>query len=556
MKKQIIALILSATVIGMYSFGGVSAVFAEGEQTDPTNVSEAQLQAAGEQPQPEETISLSKTSLNLSGSTSSISATMKNAPEGSTVVWTSSDTGSVTVKADSTDSTKATLFAINNTADGAPATVTATISGTDISAVCTVTITGINTNLVSKWNEYAGKTVKASFYIHTSAKEDIKFDIASNSPQSSVHFIPGKQQIQADITLPAAYTSANDSGVYFNAGGAQLSGITLNSAVYENTTYDLTTKTGIQSLFNACGEKVEIKGSYVKWYVIKRHGDGFHVDGYVQAKCQLSYDAATTDTVTGLSDPSNVDLGEVVTVSSAVPVRDGYTFAGWENGDKTYNAGDKVTLNDNLTLYATWTKNPTYTLTYNANAGENTVTGLPTDTTGYKDGTTASVSDQKPIRSNYTFLYWSLTPNGEKVTSVSFNKANVTLYAQWAPVSGTAPTPGTTTDPTNPGTTVDPGTTTTPVTVVDPGNNSNTSEPTTPVVIPDTTTDPVTVVDPSDNSNTSESTTPVSTVKDNAENSNADQPKTGDQNDAAPWAVVLIAGAAMSAVILKKRTDK
>ena len=35
-----------------------------------------------------------------------------------------------------------------------------------------------------------------------------------------------------------------------------------------------------------------------------------------------------------------------------------YTFTGWTDGEKTYNAGDKITLNQNTTLTATWTSAP------------------------------------------------------------------------------------------------------------------------------------------------------------------------------------------------------
>lgn len=35
-----------------------------------------------------------------------------------------------------------------------------------------------------------------------------------------------------------------------------------------------------------------------------------------------------------------------------------YTFTGWTDGTKTYNAGDKLTLNKNMSLTATWTSTP------------------------------------------------------------------------------------------------------------------------------------------------------------------------------------------------------
>jgi len=657
MKKKVIAVIMSAAMIGMYSFGGVVTAFADDEQSVNTNVTESQSQTAEEQPQsevktaeseaaasaeqpadsaeaasneekaPEATITLSKTSINLGGSASTISATVKNAPAGSTVVWTSSDTSYVTVTADSTDSTQATLFAIKKTADDAPATITATISGTNISATCTVKVTGANEDYVSKWTADAGKTVTAAFYIHTSPKEEIKFNVTSNSPQGTVNYIPGNKQIQAEITLPTAYTSADGSGVYYNVGGAQLPGITLNSAVYKGVTYDLTTKAGIQALFNACGKNVEIKGSYIKWYVIKLHNDGYHVDGYVQAKCQLLYNQGNiTGTASDMPNTENVDLNENATVSTAKPTCEGRRFLYWKGSDgNKYYGGETVTMTDDFTLTAVWTNilkydanasadtvsnvpsdnneyedgntanvssdiptragyvfggwsitktgtvavntvdfkgsditlyaiwNKCYTLTYNANAGDETVT-VPVDSTKYTNGITAAASKVLPVRKGYTCTGWSTTADGTTpVDSVTFNGSDITLYAIWTINTPTVPTDPTVT-PTDPTTPVVP---TTPI--VDPSDNSNTDEPTTPIVDPSdnsNTGEPTTpVVDPSDNSNTSEPAK-VSTVKDTTENSNSDQPQTGDHNDVTPWAVMLITGAAMSAVILKKRTDK
>ena len=90
-------------------------------------------------------------------------------------------------------------------------------------------------------------------------------------------------------------------------------------------------------------------------------------------------------------------------------------------------------------------------------------------------------------------------------------------------------------------------------TVVDTPVNSNTEEP----IVPDETTTPAEVVveDVIENNNTSEPVTATTTVADNAENDNADQPQTGDENDMAPWVITLAGGAVLAFAAAKRRKD-
>ncbi|MGN0337491.1 MAG: doubled motif LPXTG anchor domain-containing protein [Lachnospiraceae bacterium] len=100
----------------------------------------------------------------------------------------------------------------------------------------------------------------------------------------------------------------------------------------------------------------------ILWYVVKKAGGTYHVDGVVYDKTanykKLTYDANTTDSVTGLPVSEAHPLGSEVSVADQTPSRSGYTFTGWkdENG-KAYKAGDVLTLNENTTLYAQWKKN-------------------------------------------------------------------------------------------------------------------------------------------------------------------------------------------------------
>ncbi|MFX3631641.1 MAG: S-layer homology domain-containing protein, partial [Candidatus Pristimantibacillus sp.] len=120
--------------------------------------------------------------------------------------------------------------------------------------------------------------------------------------------------------------------------------------------------------------------------------------------------------------------------------RTGYTFAGWNteaNGSGTsYAAAATLTMDvANVTLYAQWTANPTYKVTYNGNGS--TGGTAPTDSGTYETGTTATVlSKGSLVRTGYTFAGWNTEANGSGTSyaaaaTLTMGMANVTLYAQW-----------------------------------------------------------------------------------------------------------------------------
>ncbi|MCR4615410.1 MAG: bacterial Ig-like domain-containing protein, partial [Clostridiales bacterium] len=82
-------------------------------------------------------------------------------------------------------------------------------------------------------------------------------------------------------------------------------------------------------------------------------------------------------------------------------------------------------------LYAKWTKN-TYTLTYNPNGGS----GAPASQTG---NGTVTLSKTTPTRSGYTFKNWNTKADGGGTgyaPGASYDlTADVTLYAQWTPIT-------------------------------------------------------------------------------------------------------------------------
>ena len=84
---------------------------------------------------------------------------------------------------------------------------------------------------------------------------------------------------------------------------------------------------------------------------------------------------------------------------------------------------------------------PTYTVSYNYN---NASSGGIADNNQYQSGASVTVKDQGTLaRPGYTFVNWNTAANGSGTSHAALSQfnivANVTLYAQWALVSGYYP---------------------------------------------------------------------------------------------------------------------
>lgn len=134
--------------------------------------------------------------------------------------------------------------------------------------------------------------------------------------------------------------------------------------------------------------------------------------------------------------------GTVLTLSSTIPTRTGYTFQGWAtsaNGSVAYQPGGQYGADSDVTLYAVWKANAvTCTIAYNANGGS----GAPPNQTHIK-GNSTKLSNTKPTRTNYVFLGWSTSSTATSATYLAdgyyinnsiTQGATITLYAVWVKV--------------------------------------------------------------------------------------------------------------------------
>ena len=137
-------------------------------------------------------------------------------------------------------------------------------------------------------------------------------------------------------------------------------------------------------------------------------------------------------------DNKSYNNGSAATISSLKPTRLGYTFAGWSTNKEAtsaeYTSGSALTFaSEDIILYAVWKAN-TYTISYDANSGNGT---MENDSLLFNEKKSLSINSFS--KTGYTFIGWSITPNGAVVYNDNAivselceeNNGNITLYAVW-----------------------------------------------------------------------------------------------------------------------------
>lgn len=132
--------------------------------------------------------------------------------------------------------------------------------------------------------------------------------------------------------------------------------------------------------------------------------------------------------------------GNVIELSSVIPVKEGCRFLGWairEDGDVVYQPGDLYTEDASINLYAQW-EQYSFTISYDPNVPEGvtaTVKNMPEDGIKLYWGTYI-IPDVTPTLSNYTFTGWATEPDGEIQYNIGSilksERSNLILYAVWA----------------------------------------------------------------------------------------------------------------------------
>ena len=163
---------------------------------------------------------------------------------------------------------------------------------------------------------------------------------------------------------------------------------------------------------------------YAQWKAIEYHIQFYSMGEFVGQELNVVYGKIRL--------PSAESLG----IS-----REHYNFVGWNiydeqnwgmyMADTDYNVGLSTKDGETVYLYAAWLEKDKFQITYDANGGS----GAPAAVEVHQDET-ITLSQQVPVRKNYTFLGWATSSDAqvpEYQPSESFTMGNslVTLYAVW-----------------------------------------------------------------------------------------------------------------------------
>ena len=162
------------------------------------------------------------------------------------------------------------------------------------------------------------------------------------------------------------------------------------------------------------------------------------------AKWNINTYDVTFDTAGGSAVDSQSVEYNLAAASPEVPVKTGYTFAGWYRDAECTEAYDFTTpVTENIMLYAKWNLN-TYRVTFDTAGGS----AVESQSVEYNS---AAVSPETPVKTGYTFAGWyrdaECTEIYDFTTPVT---ENITLYAKWNEIPKVTPQPTVAPRPTAP----------------------------------------------------------------------------------------------------------
>lgn len=209
------------------------------------------------------------------------------------------------------------------------------------------------------------------------------------------------------------YSTANSNGITTNANATTADNYPLTVSFASASDIDINAPSGTAFHYNTQGYFRFYKDAgQASVYLYKKDGGGVSYSdwttapsGTVTPTYTLTYDANTTDTVTGLPETvSGITEGTVYTLSDAAPVRYGYDFCGWAASATSEDEITSVTVNSDVTVYAIWLEKSKYTVSY-----YDSDNGTAIATKEYYDGETIVAADvpsdyQKP--EGFTFVGW------------------------------------------------------------------------------------------------------------------------------------------------------
>ncbi len=152
----------------------------------------------------------------------------------------------------------------------------------------------------------------------------------------------------------------------------------------------------------------------------------------------ITYNGNTNTSGAVPVDATTYEGVSTVTIKdSGTLLKGGYSFSGWNTLPSglglNYLPSQNASLPENQVLYAQWTVNPVYTVTYNGDGA--TIQASPSTASVTLPATTVVTLPTPPLKTGYIFGGWFTAPGGVlpqffETTTVT---ASLTVYAKWTP---------------------------------------------------------------------------------------------------------------------------
>jgi uncharacterized repeat protein (TIGR02543 family) len=310
--------------------------------------------------------------------------------------------------------------------------------------------TPVTTNITvyAKWNSYS-YTVTFDSQGATLAASPTSIIVAS--PATTVVTLPA-QPTRTGYTFAGWWTATNGTGTTFTASTTVTASITVYANWSTNPVYTVTysseggTAVGAQQVVS--GGTVgtlpapPTKTGYIfgGWYTDTSYVTAFTASTTVTANITVyakwnSYSYTVTfdsQGATVAASPASIIVASPATTVGTLPTpptKTGYTFAGWYPG--TNGSGTQftatTTVTGDITVYAYWSANPVYTVTYDSQGG--TAVGAQHVTS---PATTVGALPSPPTKTGYIFGGWYTdTSYVTAFTASTTVAANITVYAKW-----------------------------------------------------------------------------------------------------------------------------
>ncbi|QUL55641.1 InlB B-repeat-containing protein [Paenibacillus tritici] len=255
----------------------------------------------------------------------------------------------------------------------------------------------------------------------------------------------------ANVTLYAQWTADPTYTVMYNGNGSTGGTVPTDSNPYaQNATVTVVGNTGslVKTGSTFIGWNTAADGSGTSYAANATFSMGAaNVTLYAQWTADPTYtvmyngNGSTGGTVPTDSNPYAQNATVTVVGNTGSLVKTGSTFIGWntaaDGSGTSYAANATFSMGAaNVTLYAQWTTNPAYTVTYNGNGS--TGGTVPTDSNSYAQSAAVTVlgNTGSLVKTGNTFAGWNTAANGSGTSyaanvTFSMGAANVTLYAQW-----------------------------------------------------------------------------------------------------------------------------